>query len=218
MNRDFEPGLSGRGADSDPDSRWDETLPGASSTAGKLRIPVEAELPSHDMLQDFCGGGPYVSLESLVAKAAESDEVGLQAVEALAAIRDQKVPDLLLKIHRGTRDYYGRIRESARVRDAAARALAANPRSFGIMLAKLYNTGKPLERNEAIHVVARRAGIEGTKALIFTARQNALRPTGPESVDLARIAMWIGEVKGQNAGWRGNQRGVSRHLEGGLGA
>jgi dimethylargininase len=29
---------------------------------------------------------------------------------------------------------------------------------------------------------------------------------------------WIGKIKGQNAGWRGNQRGVSRHLEGGLGA
>lgn len=29
---------------------------------------------------------------------------------------------------------------------------------------------------------------------------------------------WIGEIKGQNAGWRGNQRGVSRHREGGLGA
>ena len=34
----------------------------------------------------------------------------------------------------------------------------------------------------------------------------------------AKHHLWIGEVKGQNAGWRGNQRGVSRHLEGGLGA
>jgi len=32
------------------------------------------------------------------------------------------------------------------------------------------------------------------------------------------LELWIGEIKGQNAGWRGNQRGVSRHREGGLGA
>ena len=31
-------------------------------------------------------------------------------------------------------------------------------------------------------------------------------------------APWIGEIKGQNAGWRGNQKGASRHLNGGLGA
>jgi HEAT repeat protein len=201
VNRDFELQQGGQDGGPDDDSYLDETLPGASATAGKLRIPTGPEAPSSDMLQEFAQVGEVqVGLESLVADAAKGDEVGVRAVLDLAAMADPRVPGLLLKIHRGTRDFYGRIQETALVREAAAKALAAHPQSFALMLSKIYNGGKPLEKNEAIHVVARHIGPEGTKALIYAARQNALKPTGPESVNLARIAIqYLGEREGSES-------------------
>lgn len=72
-------------------------------------------------------------------------------------------------------------------------------------------------------------GLDGSHALILTlerirrkdfsiAVKERILATGFYLMLGLLVVVWIGEIKGQNAGWRGNQKGASRHLNGGVGA
>lgn len=114
-------------------------------------------------------------------------EVGRRAVQAIAAMDDPGVREALLEIRRGGFEQQGGQRTSDLARNTATQALADDESFYKEMLLQVQN-GKPLARNEAVHIIGARVDEHSTKWLIWAAKQASLDPE-KFSASTARVAI-----------------------------